>query len=117
VRAVDGKLYRDPVLRGDGWFLCFDDDDPPELVVKKGQKPPGFIFFKRTHRGNSGGRCFTGDIAGGFEQANSYFGRLVGRIPVPKEHDGIVKDGETGQGVIYDPPPRRLRRKKRKQPS
>lgn len=32
VLADDGRFYRDPVLRGDGWFLCFGEGDPPELV-------------------------------------------------------------------------------------
>lgn len=34
--ADDGRLYQNPVL-GDAtheWFICFDDDDPIEMVVK-----------------------------------------------------------------------------------
>ncbi len=31
----DGKFYREPVWRGDTFFLCLDDDDPPELVIMK----------------------------------------------------------------------------------
>lgn len=38
VRATDGYFYQDPVLSGDGWFVCFDDDDPPELVIDKSKK-------------------------------------------------------------------------------
>jgi len=34
--ASDGNLY-EATLRGDNWFLCFDDDDPPELVIKGGE--------------------------------------------------------------------------------
>lgn len=33
VRAEDGNLYRNPTIRGEDWYVCFDDDDPPELVV------------------------------------------------------------------------------------
>lgn len=36
VKSTDGLLYRDPVLRGISpydWFLCFDEDEPPELVL------------------------------------------------------------------------------------
>ncbi len=33
VRAVDGLFYKDPVICHYDWFICFDDDDPPELVV------------------------------------------------------------------------------------
>jgi hypothetical protein len=41
VQATDGYFYKEPILRGDGWFFCFDDDDPPELVIAKdsGLKP------------------------------------------------------------------------------
>lgn len=35
VLADDEKLYHDPVLYGNDWFLCFDDDDPPELVIEQ----------------------------------------------------------------------------------
>lgn len=36
----DGRYYKNPTIRGDGWFLCFDDDDQPELVVQmQGQSP------------------------------------------------------------------------------
>ncbi len=36
VLADDGKWYKDPVLEAadHSWFICFDDDDPPELVFK-----------------------------------------------------------------------------------
>lgn len=34
VYATDGKFYKNPVIKGEGWFICFDDDDPPELVVE-----------------------------------------------------------------------------------
>ena len=37
VEADDGLFYKDPLLhsRTDPvtWFICFDDDDPPELVI------------------------------------------------------------------------------------
>ena len=32
----DGKFYQNPIIydeTGD-WFLCFDDDDPPEFVIR-----------------------------------------------------------------------------------
>lgn len=35
VRTADGKWYQNPAFYSDSgnWFLCFDDDDPPELVI------------------------------------------------------------------------------------
>ena len=107
VRAVDGKFYRNPVLRGKGWYLCFDDDEPPELVVLRGKHPPGFSFFKKSHRrGNQSMRCFKrGSL--GYQAADAYFGRLTDRIPIPKDHDGFVNTREEiGQGEVYDPKPK-----------
>lgn len=39
VRAADGLYYQDPVFEGTDaagrrWFVCFDEDDPPELIVE-----------------------------------------------------------------------------------
>lgn len=33
VQSTSGKWYKNPVIRGDGWFICWDDDEPIELVV------------------------------------------------------------------------------------
>ena len=35
LRASDGKLYKEPVYRKVGdWFICFDDEEPIELVIR-----------------------------------------------------------------------------------
>lgn len=34
----DGKFYQNPVLYTEDWFLCFDDEDPPELVIRVEKK-------------------------------------------------------------------------------
>ncbi len=34
VESQEGHWYRNPVARGDGWFICWDDDEPIELVVR-----------------------------------------------------------------------------------
>ena len=61
VRAKDGKWYEDPVLFGRRnntkkgrvlWFICFDDNDPPELVLFDNSEIPnlqdlGFELFGR----------------------------------------------------------------------
>ena len=33
VLASNGLLYRNPILRGAGWFVVFDAEDEPELVL------------------------------------------------------------------------------------
>jgi hypothetical protein len=40
VKATDGLLYRDPVLRGADWYLVIDAADEPELVVAAGGMTP-----------------------------------------------------------------------------
>jgi hypothetical protein len=35
VKCDNGKYAQDPVLQTDNYFVCFDDKDPPELVVKE----------------------------------------------------------------------------------
>ena len=39
VRMKDGKWYQNPTMYDDNWYICFDDDDPPELVMTIGNKP------------------------------------------------------------------------------
>lgn len=34
--ASNGLLYRNPLIRGANWFVVFDGDDEPELVLAKG---------------------------------------------------------------------------------
>lgn len=101
VRAVDGQLYRNPIIYGDGWFVCFDDDDPMELVVFERTVWPDLNWLaticKRLHA-----------IRGvppkwlDMKPATSYWCRLTKRIPVPQDHSGIVKREEITQGVIID---------------
>ena len=99
--AQDGKFYKNPVLRGtrpDGaeWFLCFDDDDPPELVMEAG---PDFDWkqtaasilgaigprYRIMRRGPMrSGRSFQGE----FKPAEAIFVELLDPIPVPTESDG-----------------------------
>lgn len=115
VRAVDGQLYRNPVVEGKHWFVCFDDDEPPELVVEKEHQRPGLSWFKmgtwNKNHPKHGHRCFGGNIHD-TRAALAYFGKLAARIPVPKRHDGVAKADEIGQGVIYDPLPKAKKKRK-----
>ncbi|HWY36194.1 MAG TPA: hypothetical protein VNX68_16230 [Nitrosopumilaceae archaeon] len=110
VRATDGKFYKDPILSGRGWFICFDDDDPVELVIscRSKKKPEGIlekIGMEHTplrYRGIAG-RMFGKAIK--FTDAESWFFEIENRVN-PKfitEHDGIAKKNEIHQGVFYDP--------------
>lgn len=110
VRADDGNLYRDPVLSGNGWFICFDDDDPVELVVtqKSGIKDSQ-EFLKSLginpldlHKGSSNMRQFE---KGKWESAKSWFFEIDQTInhKLITRHNGIVERNQISQGVIYDP--------------
>lgn len=103
VEAVDGNFYKDPTLRGTGWFVCFDDDDPPELVIRVEYakkrfsilKDKGIKYANLAFQGSSG-RLF----GGRFKTANSYFFKLRGPIPIPDKHDGVASK-PTGQCCFY----------------
>ena len=43
VLADNGWWYREPTLADvtNRWFICFDDDDPPEFIVKQPDLPKG----------------------------------------------------------------------------
>lgn len=38
--ASNGLLYRDPLIRGEGWYMVFDGHDEPELIVAKADLDP-----------------------------------------------------------------------------
>jgi len=35
--ASNGLLYRDPFIQGEGYFIVFDGDDEPEIVIAAGE--------------------------------------------------------------------------------
>lgn len=118
VLAVDGQYYENPVFRGresespyKRWFLCFDDSEPPELVIERGgalltQKRAMAILetlgFKATLRNVLaeliGERIFDNE----YQPAGAYWLKITAPIPVPTEHGGIVARTQFREGVIYD---------------
>jgi hypothetical protein len=104
VAAVDGRFYQNPILEGDGWFVCFDDDDPPELVISKTlQKTPqqvlqdaGIPWRSVDKPRDSGERIFKKK----WKWAKTCFFELSNPIPVPQRFDA-VSDNPTGQGCYY----------------
>lgn len=103
VRGRDGAWYRNPVLVFAEGFLCFDDEDPPELVLWLSDKhergfpeplktlelvlgvPSGIHRIgpaKRSQRVVPGSEPFVFQPAAGFDLA------LTRRIPVPTMHEG-----------------------------
>lgn len=115
VLARDGNFYQDPVLRGDDWFLCFDDDDPPELVIKCEKEQPlktlqrakeilkahlfGVRYEFLSKRPRWSHRMFPE-----FHHAGAIFIKILDPIPVPQEYEAVLDDinKDLHEKVYYD---------------
>lgn len=122
VQAVDGQFYKNPILSGNDWFLCFDDDDPPELVVEVKHQSKLQVRARAVKileelkiqcgalRLNSTcGRCFSPEGTpikiDDFREASGFLiNDFRTRIPVPQEHQGIIPSKEKIRGdcVYYE---------------
>lgn len=122
VQAEDCKYYRNLILYSDDWFLCFDDDDPPELVVKAYKHTTANSAEKRAKKilkdcrieghlaGSSGksSRCFdrSGKLA--FHEAYSFWVSIKAPLPLPNEGDSFAlhadatMDSPGGECTIYE---------------
>ena len=99
VKCADGRWYRDLVYEGPDRFVCFDDTDPPELVVKKSStRTPEEILqergipFVKLRKRSGGGRMFGADDQREFifTPARAYFidtPRPPFSWPTPNEGD------------------------------
>jgi len=113
----DGKWYKNAVIKdktGD-WFLCFDDNDSPEIVIKEdkrlSQKECVNLIYKILQEANIKAqvthtlRSYSGRIFDGkFYSAISGFLRITDKINIDKlivKHDGVYYDYEPKQGGIY----------------
>lgn len=102
LKARDNRYYENPCSRGvtekgNRWFVCYDEDDPPELVVEVTHGPEsgtailkaaGFTVNRLTSAGVSG-RCFSKNICDPFIRAASYFFTPLTPAPIPNEHTGV----------------------------
>lgn len=101
VLADNGLFYKNPIIAGDGWFICWDDDDPDELVVANDCKlTPTEIFeqtgldAKVTRKAGRSGRLF--DDTFNFKPSQAYWITIHSPIPANKitRHDGTIPQGE-----------------------
>lgn len=116
VQSQEGQWYQDPIVKGPGWFICWDDDDPIELVIEKakGITPEEILAACKalgwhltiTSKGNEGQRMFGKKIE--FKPASSYFlqQKLTGLGPPASMLEGNkpLKEPPKGQGVYYTSP-------------
>ena len=122
-RCRDGALYKNPILVFPEGFICFDDLEPPELVLwmPKGSAkvPPieyaietlervlgGMGFDRETVRRNKlCQRVRPGTNPEVFTDAHSYLFTIAGRIPRPIFHDGTERHASrVRKCCVYDWP-------------
>lgn len=121
VKCSDGQWYSHPVLGlDDTWFICYDDDDPIELVIQaksigKARVVARIVeshFRKRgqsiTLRGNirpCGERMFKGKTDKVHKCRPAYNVWVnISNPPVDLilEHSGVFEDRPKMEGVYYD---------------
>lgn len=95
IQAADDLWYREASYRGEGWFLCFDEDDPPELVVAKGGKLTAEeileqrgIAYSHLRPHVTGLRCFDWESFGDYRPSRAYFLRITAPPPKPDQWEG-----------------------------
>lgn len=110
VESNEGHWYQNPVIEDDGWFICWDDDDPIELVIADETGLYAQTVLNRLHRqgwkltilctvDNVSRRLFN-DV---FKPATAYFLTQYRNGPT----DRMLKDNNRldakpqGQGVYY----------------
>jgi hypothetical protein len=118
VQMDDGRWYDGPVIGDrDRWFVCWDDDEPPELVVRAANRAEAEAQIEAVRRqiekaggridvralGHSGSRNFGhGDR---FEFRPAYQAWIRWRSTPPAalllEHDGDYAERPEGDCVFY----------------
>jgi hypothetical protein len=104
VEAVDRRCYENPILEGDGWFVCFDDEDSPELVMRRTLPQTAqqvlqdakIPWCSITRLQFGGKRLFKKK----WVDSKSCSFELSNPIPVPQKFDAVA-DNPTGQGCYY----------------
>ena len=123
VIMVDGKWYKNASIydKTNNWFICFDDDDPSELVSYSPKQMPKVdrLNFLKTilltsditaniisHQ-NSGSRLFPPNWTGPFKPTISAYLNIKRRIDLKEleiVHDGVTNEIPTNLYgyVAYD---------------
>ena len=111
VEDQKGSWYKNPLIIKDNWFICWDDDDPIELVINEQVDHQGILDKLRKlgwklyiiGKGLSGQRLFPPTNNGTFKQAKSYFLRQIKLGPPACLMKGIKRLGTKPEveGVFY----------------
>lgn len=124
VQFDDGVFYKNPTMRGQGWFICFDDDEPPELVMTegfyrdlavrtavkgsrefliawlKGLGLDATMYYGIKDKGRRSYRCFGRDLrTSALKEAVAFFLKINARPPI-----GLLKDYDTDKAPRKERP-------------
>lgn len=120
IRGRDGAWYGDPLFSTPQAFICFDAQEPPEIVVWLNPEPPpveelltamlGPDGWKRVDVARVGSRFIPGDAhPREMALARSHYFQLARRIPEPHEAKGperYLRNCEGGPHYGEAPHPR-----------
>ena len=110
VRAKDGNIYTRPRIQGQNWFICWDDDDDPELVVHATSEAEASLMMARIaesvdYIGPLPNRfCFRGGRMTGCPKGMRSFAKsfdLIAPVPVPHGQQPATK--RKPFSVIWEP--------------
>lgn len=113
-KCSNGRWYENPVWferhkdRGFKWYVCLDDDDPPELVMRDDEEQPKLSWAKFPKARPSGGclRMLGPENKNGdrtFLKSRSVFGCIISAPPIPDKYSGSeMVERPTECAVYYD---------------
>jgi len=108
LKSSDGKWYEWPTIEGvtqDGkkWYLCFDENDPPELVVQTDGNGKEIDAKKilREAGVSFGGVRFNGVCGRMIGRAASFWVTITAPIPTPTKFDAVYETQPQRQGTYF----------------
>ena len=112
VQSQDDKWYKNPVIYRNDWFICWDDDDPIELVIRMTGSRVWDVLeelraskwtLKVISRGHAGSRLFAQDFRSPVYPARAYFLRQMDNGPPDTllSDEYIVDGNPYGKGTMF----------------
>jgi hypothetical protein len=108
-KCSDGLWYKRPVWHGeyleDGtfpWFVCLDDDDPPELVVQRDREKPNIPWLKTASLKPYSDALRIFDRKYAFREANAWWALITESPPPPNKYDWLSPAKPKGECVLYE---------------
>lgn len=103
VKADDGRYYENPIIEGDDWFICWDDDDPVELVTTHPGQPQRLLEkLPFTIKGRNHDFGVLRNFKGQMKSARAYWLEQTGPIPVKRITKPCKSRADRNrQGVYY----------------